>query len=218
MIPLFHDFHGETVLVFGGGAVGARKARRFAREATVVVVSPDFSAGSYGGAAKVRAAPTLAAVGGWLDRIDPILVVAATDEPALNAAIEDAARERRILVNRTDVSGEREAGSVVVPATVDDDPVTVAISTGASSPALAKYLRERIEADVEGAGEMAELTATLRLELQSAKVAPAARRDAIRAVVNSDRVWKALGSGKAKARNEAQTVIDETLVGGDSDA
>jgi hypothetical protein len=39
MIPLLHDFTGATVLVFGGGTVGARKARRFASEADVVVVS-----------------------------------------------------------------------------------------------------------------------------------------------------------------------------------
>ena len=28
MIPLLHDFADERVLVFGGGPVGARKARR----------------------------------------------------------------------------------------------------------------------------------------------------------------------------------------------
>ncbi|MFC6768071.1 NAD(P)-dependent oxidoreductase, partial [Natrinema soli] len=39
MIPLLHDFTNATVLVFGGGHVGARKARRFAREARVLVVS-----------------------------------------------------------------------------------------------------------------------------------------------------------------------------------
>ncbi|MFC6772099.1 NAD(P)-dependent oxidoreductase, partial [Halorubrum pallidum] len=37
MIPLYHDFTGETVLVIGGGGVGARKASRFADEARVVV-------------------------------------------------------------------------------------------------------------------------------------------------------------------------------------
>ncbi|WP_255359166.1 NAD(P)-dependent oxidoreductase [Haladaptatus sp. R4] len=42
MIPLFHDFRGERVLVFGGGRVGYRKTRRFAREATVVVVGAEF--------------------------------------------------------------------------------------------------------------------------------------------------------------------------------
>ena len=45
MIPLVHDFTGRTVLVLGGGAVGARKAQRFATEAHVVVVSPAFADG-----------------------------------------------------------------------------------------------------------------------------------------------------------------------------
>lgn len=42
MIPLVHDLSDETVVVFGGGPVGARKAHRFAREARTVVVSPEF--------------------------------------------------------------------------------------------------------------------------------------------------------------------------------
>ena len=57
MIPLLHDFTGTTVLVVGGGRVGARKARRFAREARVVVVSPAFvDDADFGGAERVRAA------------------------------------------------------------------------------------------------------------------------------------------------------------------
>ncbi len=49
MIPLYHDFSDETVLIFGGGPVGARKARRFAAEARVVVVSPEFGNRDFGG-------------------------------------------------------------------------------------------------------------------------------------------------------------------------
>nr|WP_255359165.1 NAD(P)-dependent oxidoreductase [Haladaptatus sp. R4] len=53
----------------------------------------------------------------WLERVAPALVVAATSDEECNAAIERAASERGILVNRADRSGERESGSVVVPAT-----------------------------------------------------------------------------------------------------
>ncbi|GAB3695945.1 precorrin-2 dehydrogenase/sirohydrochlorin ferrochelatase family protein [Halorubrum pallidum] len=227
MIPLYHDFTGETVLVIGGGGVGARKASRFADEARVVVVSPaftdrlaDLATGTADadrpGVELVRAAPDAAAVRDWIDRLAPALVVAATDDAVVNAAAEAAATERGILVNRTDVSTAdrpdgRAAESVVVPATVDDDPVRVALSTGGVSPALAKALRERIADEIEGAGAMASLSGDLRAELKDRGVPPEARREAIRRVVRSEGVWKALQKGRSYGRSEADSVIEEVL-------
>ncbi len=219
MTPLYHDFEGETVVVFGGGSVGARKAAGFADAARVVVVSPTFAERLREPAADgpartvrlVRAAPDPDAVGGWIDRIEPALAVAATDDAAVNAAVEAAALDRGLLVNRTDVSGGRDPRSVVVPATVDDEPVTVALSTGGTSPALARALRERIEAEIDGAGAMAELSGSLREELNSAGVAPERRREAVRRVVRSPGVWKALQKGRSNGRDEAEAVIEEVL-------
>ena len=223
MIPLYHDLTRETVLVFGGGAVGSRKASRFADEARVIVVSPAFDdrladlvAEDPESVELVRAAPDADAVRGWTDRVDPALVVAATDDTAVNAAAEAAALDAGALVNRTDVSaadrsGGRGARSVVVPATVEDDPVRVALSTGGASPALAKALRERIEAEIDGAGAMAELSGTLRAELKHRGVAPEKRREAIRRVVRSEGVWKGLQKGDSYGRKEADSVIEEVL-------
>jgi len=223
VIPLYHDFAGETVLVVGGGAVGSRKASRFAGEARVVVVSPafadrlvDLAEGNPESVELARAAPDAEAVRGWVDRVDPALVVAATDDAAVNAAAEAAALDAGALVNRTDMSAAdrsdgREARSVVVPATVEDDPVRVALSTGGASPALAKALRERIEAEIDDAGAMAELSGTLRAELKDQGVDPEKRREAIRRVVRSEGVWKALQKRDSYARQEADSVIEEVL-------
>ena len=218
MIPLYHDLADETVLVVGGGAVGRRKALGFAEETRVVVVSPSFddelrtvAAADRSSIGLVRAAPDAETVPEWIDRVAPALVVAATDDRAVNAAAEAAALEAGVLVNRTDVSGGRDPGSVVVPATVSDDPVRVAISTGGRSPALSKALRERIGSEIEGAGAMAELSGELREELSEAGVDPAVRREAIRRVVRSEGVWKGLQKGRSKARNEAKNVIEEVV-------
>jgi precorrin-2 dehydrogenase/sirohydrochlorin ferrochelatase len=216
VIPLYHDFTDETVLVFGGGPVGARKARRFAAEARVVVVSPAFADREFGDAELVREAPDAAGVREWIERVQPALVVAATDDADLNAVAADAAREAGALVNRADRSGgDRDAESVVVPATVEDGSVSVAISTGGASPALAKHLREQIEAEIAGAGAMADLTADLRARLKTRDMTAEERRDAVRAVVRSPSVWKGLRRGESNARREAERVIQNT-VGGDS--
>nr|WP_272931477.1 NAD(P)-dependent oxidoreductase [Halobacterium noricense] len=204
---MFHDFTGETVLVVGGGPVGARKARKFAREADVVVLSPAFADANFGDAERVQTAPDPEDAADWVDRTDPVLVVAATDDGEVNDAFAAAARDAGALVNRADESGERDADSVVVPATVRDDPVAVAVSTGGSSPALSKYLREQLTDELAGAGGMAELTAALRAELKAADVDPGTRRDAVRAVVRSGPVWKALRTGGTNARQTADDVV-----------
>ena len=221
MIPLLHDFSNERVLVVGGGTVGARKARRFAREADVVVVSPAFGGEDFGGAERVQAAPEPEDAADWVERIDPALVIAATDDETVNEAFAEAARDAGALVNRADRSAagdadgetasKRAAGDIVVPATVRDDPVTVAVATGGASPALSKFLRERFEDEFEGAGEMATLTAELRTDLKTAGVAPETRREAVRAVVRADPVWKALRTASANPRKTADNVASRVV-------
>mgnify|MGYP000034625307 CR=1 FL=1 len=216
MIPLYHDFTDETVLVFGGGPVGARKARRFAREANVVVVSPEFAADDYGGAELLRAAPDAEAVAGWFDRADPALAVAATDVDPVNEAVERQARRRGTLINRADHSDERGPGGVVVPATVDDGPVRVAVTTNGTSPAVSRHLRRELESAVDGAGAVATVVGELREELKERDVDPDRRRVAIRAVAESEAVWTAAREGGDEAVREAAERVLSDALGDDS--
>ncbi len=211
MIPLYHDFTDETVLVFGGGPVGARKARRFAREAETIVIGPEFTAEEYGGARLIRGAPAAEDVPIWFDRTSPALAVAATDDAAVNEAIESTARARGALVNRADRSGGRDVCSVVVPATVRDGDVTVAVSTDGRSPALSRELRRRIAAEIEGTDEIAELTADIRESLKAEGVEPGIRRRVLRKVVRSSDVWKDLGEGDSNPRQTADAVVEAAL-------
>jgi len=217
VIPLVHDFDGETVLVFGGGTVGARKARRFAREARVVVVSPTFADADFGDSEFVRAAPDPDGVPAWLDAADPALVVAATDDAALNAAIERTATERGLLVNRADRSGGRGRGSVVVPATVDDGPVRVSVTTSGTSPAVSRHLRRELESVVDGAGGVATVVGERRAALKERSVDPDRRRAAIRAVAASEAVWTAAREGDGEAVREAAERMLADALGDDGD-
>ncbi len=214
MIPLLHDFSEATVLIFGGGPVGARKARRFDREADVVVVSPAFCDRSFGDAELIREAPEPAAVADWFDRFEPALAVAATDDEAVNAAVAAEANARGTLVNRADESGSREPGSVVVPATIREDPVVVAVATGGTAPALSKYLREDLEDRLAGAGEMATVCSTLRSELKDRDVPPTERRTIVTDVVNSSAAWTDLRTGTSNCEQVIEDVLAESTVGG----
>lgn len=211
IVPLGIELADATVLVVGGGPVAARKSRRFsAAGARVVVLSPAFADEPFGTTVhRVRVAPDAdpAEAAAWLDRVDPLLVVCATDDGAVNSAFANAARDAGVLRNRADSAGSEDAGSVVVPATVQDDPVVVSVSTGGQSPALSAYLRERIEAEIDSAGAMADLSGDIRRELQEREIAPEVRRDAVRAVVRNRGVWKALRTGDTNPRQAAETVV-----------
>jgi uroporphyrin-III C-methyltransferase/precorrin-2 dehydrogenase/sirohydrochlorin ferrochelatase len=88
------------------------------------------------------------------------LVIVATSRRAVNRWIASLSEARGIPVNVVD---DREASRFIVPAIIDRDPVLVAISTGGTSPVLARRLRERLEAVIpKKIGELAVWLRALR--------------------------------------------------------
>jgi siroheme synthase-like protein len=112
------------------------------------------------------------------------LVIAATDNPDVNASVWAEAEQRGCLVNVVD---DPAHSNFILPAVVQRADLSVAISTGGSSPALARRLRERIE-DLIGPeyGVLTSLLAELRPELMQKFPAGEARLEAALRVVDSD--------------------------------
>jgi uroporphyrin-III C-methyltransferase/precorrin-2 dehydrogenase/sirohydrochlorin ferrochelatase len=140
--PLFLDVAGKSVLLVGGGEIAARKfALLNDAGARVTVVAPElseemgahFARGAFTHFARGFAAPDLDGV--WL-------AVAATNDRAVNAEVSAAANALRIPCNVVD---DRELSSFIMPAIIDRSPVQIAISTGGTSPVLARLIRERLE-------------------------------------------------------------------------
>jgi uroporphyrin-III C-methyltransferase/precorrin-2 dehydrogenase/sirohydrochlorin ferrochelatase len=140
--PLFLDIAGKPVLLVGGGDVAARKyALLEDAGAKITVVAPAL------GAELTNALTT----GGFTHQarefqagdIDGMwLIVAATDDRAVNAAAAADAHAARIPCNVVD---DRELSSFIMPAIIDRSPVQIAVSTGGTSPVLARLIRERLE-------------------------------------------------------------------------
>ncbi|MET0292583.1 MAG: siroheme synthase CysG [Steroidobacteraceae bacterium] len=142
-LPLFVDLRERLVVVVGGGAVAARKVELILRaHARVRIVAPalepDLAAYRDAGRIEVRPVPFSPS---QLDGAS--LVVAATDDPAVNAAVAAAARERGLWANVVD---DLQHSTVIFPAIVDRSPVVVAIGSEGSSPTLARRVRAQIEA------------------------------------------------------------------------
>jgi uroporphyrin-III C-methyltransferase/precorrin-2 dehydrogenase/sirohydrochlorin ferrochelatase len=144
--PLFADLRGRRVLVVGGGEVAERKVRLLLDAgAEVQVVSPELSPWL---AAREGESVTWAATQFDASQLaGAALVVAATNDAAVNALVSEAARAANVFANVVD---DAERSSVIVPAIVDRSPLVIAISSGGVAPVLARLVRERIEVLVDG--------------------------------------------------------------------
>ena len=141
--PLFLDLDGKPVLLVGGGEVAARKFSLLADAgAKVTVVAPQLGDELAARAGARRARRITRASSRDADIEGAWLVVAATDDRAVNAAVAAAANAARIPCNVVD---DRELSSFIMPAIIDRSPVQIAVSTGGTSPVLARLIRERLE-------------------------------------------------------------------------
>lgn len=93
------------------------------------------------------------------------LVIAATNDPEVNRSVAQLADAANIPVN---VADHPDQGSFIVPSVIDRSPVVVAVSTGGSSPVLARLLRARLESIIPAAyGRLALMVEKYRDQVKS---------------------------------------------------
>jgi precorrin-2 dehydrogenase/sirohydrochlorin ferrochelatase len=162
--PIFIDIEDRSVVIIGGGEVCTRKAETMLRYgARVTVVSPAFTAELEGWAGEGRVVLQR-------KRYDPAdldganLVIASTDDTAINEQIAADCRARRVPVNVVDVTPLCE---FIVPAILEKGSVQIAVSTGGKSPALARTLKEDLQRTI--GPEYAEVNDALGTLRESAK-------------------------------------------------
>jgi precorrin-2 dehydrogenase/sirohydrochlorin ferrochelatase len=112
------------------------------------------------------------------------LAIAATDKMTVNHAVWAEATRRGCLVNVVD---DPEHSTFILPAVLQRGEMSVAVSTGGGSPALAHRLREQLE-DTIGPeyGTLTELLAELRPELMTGFPPGNARLQAALRVIDSN--------------------------------
>ena len=196
MIPLFLDLADRRVLIVGGGAVAARKARAFATEAEVTVISRSFHRSMPGAVRHVTAdleAMSDDALAALCE--GAFLVIAATSDPGLNNRVVRVGASVGALTNNA--SGL--PGDVHLPAVSRGEHFVIAVATGGESPGIARFLRERIDRWLPRLDRMIELQARLRRELHTRPGDQEARSSLLSRVLEDDEVWTALGGGSEEA-------------------
>jgi siroheme synthase-like protein len=161
--PVSLDLAQRPCLVVGAGPVAARKARGLlACGARVSVIAPDIGE-------EMRAlSSSLADLAPRPYRSGDVagfrLVITATGDPAVDGAVAAEADAAGVWVNSAD---DPVHCSFILPAVHRDGAVTIAVSTGGLSPALASWLRNQLAASAgSGLDTLARLLSEARQRLR----------------------------------------------------
>ncbi len=164
--PIFLNMRDQTVLLVGAGTVAERKARMLLQASAKVRVV----------ARKLNTQFLAWQADGKIEHLGKEyedhhlqgvrLVFAASSNQALNAQVFEDAEQAGILVNVVDDPGHCRFLS---PAVIDRSPIQVAISTGGSSPLLARVIRGWIERLLPlGIGRVAGVAGAMRSVVKQA--------------------------------------------------
>lgn len=182
--PICLDLAGKRCLVVGTGPEAERKAAALCRASAYVVTASHFVSTDLDGCA---------------------LAFAVDVTPAVGDAVSHAARARGILVN---VADRPDLCSFIMPAVIERAPVTLAISTGGASPALARRLREILDAIVpRRLGALAALAGEFRARVRHRIADAAARRTFWERLLDGPVARLALAGEQDAARRQLEAAL-----------
>ncbi len=205
--PVFFDINNKRCLVVGGGDVAARKVALMCRAgAQVTVVSPELCESLQNRLANKEI--IYEARGFENNDLEACaLIVAATDDQAVNKLVSELAHSKCIPVNVVD---QPDLCSFIVPSIIDRSPVQVAVSTGGASPVLARLLRARLETMIPSAyGRLADLMSEFRDKVKE-RITTEGKRRRFWEDVAQGPIAEMIFSGKEDAARDAMhAAVDE---------
>ena len=168
--PIFLQLEDRRCLVVGGGREAQRKVEGLlAAGGRATLIAPDLTDDLQRLLAEGHIEYVERAYrDGDLDGYE--LCMVATDDGAVNAQVAAEGRRRRVWVNAADDPANCD---FILPAIIRRGAITVAASTGGGSPALARRLREELDAYLtDEMPALAELLKEVRAELKSRGILP----------------------------------------------
>jgi len=158
--PIFLTANKINAVVVGGGDVAARKIELLLKtnaKITIISATVNISVERLINTYQLKWLSQNFAKG-MLKEFN--LVIAATDNSAVNSEVHQEAEQLDILINVVD---QPELCSYITPAIIDRSPILVALSSSGSAPILLRMLREQIEKNLpDGYGKLADFSYKFR--------------------------------------------------------
>jgi len=196
-LPLHFDLQGRDVLVVGGGEIARRKIELLLRSgANITVVAPNIS-DPVASILQENIHALNAAVYNLGFLSGKCLVVAATDDVAVNETVSKDAKSLGIPVNVVD---SPELCTVTFPAIIDREPLVISVGSAGLALVLTRFVRELIERTLpERISILAEYLGSRRAKLKNSFTDIESRRRRTEAFMESPGVELAMSGEGEKA-------------------
>ncbi|KAF3981067.1 MAG: uroporphyrinogen-III C-methyltransferase [Methylococcales symbiont of Hymedesmia sp. n. MRB-2018] len=206
--PLFIKLKKRNCLVVGAGGIAARKIELLSRAGAIVTViakqvSPAVKAMEHTHQLIIKEKSFA-----QTDVTGFQLIVSATNDSTTNSLVSASATKLNIPVNVVD---NPDLCSFIFPAIIDRSPIIAAVSSGGSSPVLARLLRAKIESIIPPAfGQLAKLAEKFRQAVKQHIIEPSQRRIFWEQVLQG-RIAELVFSGKiSEAEKQLELLLSQT--------
>lgn len=203
--PIIVNLRGKKALVVGGGRVAERKIETLLQSsASVHLVSRELT-DTLSRYVEEHKITYLGDTFGEAQLDGAFMVIAATDDPALNRRVSLASEKRHILVNAVD---QPEDCNFIVPSILKRGDLIIAVSTSGKSPALARKIRQELESTFgEEYQILLALMGRLRKEVLSLGLSSAENKAIFRKLVETG----LLSAIEKRDRDEVAAILSKAL-------
>ena len=206
-LPIFFNIKNRHCVVIGGGDVAMRKVSMLLKaSAAITLYSPEIchELQDLVSAEKIKYVPTHFAPN---QLAGACMVIAATDDEAVNEAVSIAAKAQNIPVNVVDAPA---LCTFTMGSIIDRSPVVIAISSEGNAPVLARYIRAKIETMLPATyGRIADIAGEFREQVKAKFGTTQARRIFWEGVLQGSFVERVLSGQEQAAREQLADLIND---------
>ena len=175
IFPISLKLQQQPCLIVGGGHIAYRKAVLLHKAGAVIhVIAPDIDANLLQLVEESQGQYIQALYPAQIQLNDYRLVIAATDDYAVNTQVFEDCEALKILVNSVD---DPPHCRFMVPAIVDRSPLVISVASNGTSPVLSRQIRTQLETTIpHGMGKLAEFSGKWRAAVKAKISNPDERR------------------------------------------
>ncbi|MFW2065204.1 siroheme synthase CysG [Acinetobacter johnsonii] len=175
IFPISLKLQHQPCLIVGGGHIAYRKAVLLHKAGAVIhIIAPDIDENLLQLVEESQGQYIQALYPAQIQLNDYRLVIAATDDYAVNAQVFEDCEALKILVNSVD---DPPHCRFMVPAIVDRSPLVISVASNGTSPVLSRQIRTQLETSIpHGMGKLAEFSGKWRAAVKAKISNPDERR------------------------------------------